>query len=317
MTTSTATTGAATAPRDSRGEYERRIHRVVAHIDSHLDEPLDLETLAAVANFSAFHFHRLFRAWTGETLGDYLRRRRVETGALRLLTQPRSTVLEVALAVGFGSGEAFARAFKTRFGATPSAWREERNPGQAERSLHQAMKSVDFDHGHSPTPLIEDTTMTTPTVSLIDMPPTPVAYYRHTGPYGTPVLSFWMERVAPWMAENNLFGRVRYGIVHDDPTIAEPAKCRYDACVVADAKEVLSGQPMRTPLPGGRYACSRFEGTVDEIDAAWQRMLSGWLPTSGLQLDARPLLEHYPIEAKFDPATGVFDCDICLPVKPL
>ena len=76
-----------------------------------------------MAHFSAFHFHRLFRAWTGETLGDYLRRRRVETGALRLATQPRSTVLEVALAVGFGSGEAFARAFRQRFGATPSAWR--------------------------------------------------------------------------------------------------------------------------------------------------------------------------------------------------
>ena len=57
-------------PSDSRAEYERRIHRVVAHIDAHLDQPLDLESLAAVANFSAFHFHRLFRAWTGETLGD-------------------------------------------------------------------------------------------------------------------------------------------------------------------------------------------------------------------------------------------------------
>jgi AraC family transcriptional regulator len=73
---------AGTAPaRASSAEYERRIHLVVAHIDRHLDQPLDLETLAGVANFSAFHFHRLFRAWTGETLGDYLRRRRVETGA--------------------------------------------------------------------------------------------------------------------------------------------------------------------------------------------------------------------------------------------
>ena len=113
-------------PPDSRVEYERRIHRVMDHIERHLDQPLDLETLAAVANFSAFHFHRLFRAWTGETLGDHLRRLRVEKGALRLLTQPRlMRVAEVALAVGFGSGEAFARAFKSRFGATPSAWRED------------------------------------------------------------------------------------------------------------------------------------------------------------------------------------------------
>ena len=307
-------TGAA-VPTDSRSEYERRIHRVTAHIDAHLDQPLDLETLAAVANFSAFHFHRVFRASTGETLGDYLRRRRVETAALRLQTQPRSTVLEVALGVGFGSGEAFARAFRIRFGTSPSAWRAQRNPGQADRNSGQAAGGVDFDHGFPATHLIEDTTMNH--VSLIDMPPTSIAYHRHTGPYGQPVNRFWMERVAPWMAENNLFGRERFGIGHDDPTITEPARCRYDAGVAAAPEEVLSGQPMRTVLPGGRYACMKFEGTVDDIDAAWQRLLGGWLPGSGLQLEARPLLEHYPVDSKFDPKTGVFDCDICIPVKAL
>ena len=314
----------AASPRDSgsSAEYQRRIHRVVAHIDQHLDEPLDLETLAAVANFSAFHFHRLFRAWAGETLGDYLRRRRVETGALRLVTQPGSSVLEIALAVGFGSGEAFARAFKARFGDSPSGWREARrseedsNPGQAVRSLDQAAAGLGFDHGFPATSSIEDPTMNA-SVSLIDMPPTAVAYFRYTGPYGAPVGRFWMDRVAPWMAENDLFNRVRYGIVHDDSTIADAAKCRYDACVAAEPTEVLSGRPMRTVLPGGRYACTRFEGTVDDIDAAWQRLLAGWLPASGLQLDARPLVERYPVDAKYDPQTGVFECEICIPVKPL
>jgi AraC family transcriptional regulator len=310
-------------PADSRAEYERRIHRVMEHIERHLDQPLDLETLAAVANFSAFHFHRLFRAWTGETLGDYLRRRRVEKGALRLLTQPASGVLEVALAVGFGSGEAFARAFKGRFGVTPSAWREERNLDQAERSLDrakrsldQALGSADFDHGFPATPEIEDTTMNTD-VTLIDLPPTPIAYFRHTGPYGSPVARFWMERLAPWMAENGLFDRERYGVAHDDSSITESAKCRYDAGVSVKPEEVVSGKPLRTVLPGGRYACSRFEGTMDDIDPAWQRLISGWLPTSGLQLDARPMLEHYPIDMKFDPKTGVFDCRLCIPVAPL
>src|SRR5712664_1184373 len=109
--------------RDSRSEYVARMHRVLEHIDRHLDEPLELDTLAKVANFSSFHFHRLFTAWFGETLGDYVRRRRLETAALRLVAQPRLPVLQVALSVGFGSTEAFARAFKTRFGSTPTAWR--------------------------------------------------------------------------------------------------------------------------------------------------------------------------------------------------
>lgn len=64
-------------------------------------------------------------------------------------------------------------------------------------------------------------------VTLTDMRATPVAYQRHTGPYGEPVARFWMERVAPWMAENDLFGRTRYGIAHDDSTITDPPRLRY------------------------------------------------------------------------------------------
>ena len=60
------------------------MHRVIEAIDRRLDQPLDLASLAAVAHFSPYHFHRLFAAWTGETLGDYLRRRRVEQAASRL-----------------------------------------------------------------------------------------------------------------------------------------------------------------------------------------------------------------------------------------
>src|SRR5712675_358085 len=111
-----------TPPR-SRAEYDGRMHRVLEHIDRRLDQPLDLRTLADVAHFSQFHFHRLFSAWMGETLGDYLRRRRAEIAAMRLAAQPRSTVLTIALSVGFGSGEAFTRAFRSRFGCSPTAWR--------------------------------------------------------------------------------------------------------------------------------------------------------------------------------------------------
>src|SRR6266852_4634364 len=129
-----------TPPR-SRAEYDGRMHRVLEHIDRRLDQPLDLETLADVAFFSPYHFHRLFSAWMGETLGDYLRRRRLEVAAMRLAAQPRLSVLEVSLSVGFGSAEAFARAFKAHFKYSPTSWRMQQaehrltnsNPGQVNR----------------------------------------------------------------------------------------------------------------------------------------------------------------------------------------
>src|SRR6186997_983917 len=112
------------ASRSSQAEYQKRLHAVIEYIDRHLDEDLDLATLANVASFSPFHFHRLFRALMGEALGDYVRRRRLEIAGVRLLSQEGVSVLNIALGVGFGSAEAFTRAFRARFDCSPTEWRK-------------------------------------------------------------------------------------------------------------------------------------------------------------------------------------------------
>src|SRR5258708_10571484 len=157
------------------------MRRVVENIDRHLDEQLDLDALAAVANFSPFHFHRLFTAWMGETLGDYTRRRRLEIAAQRLVAQPRLPILQVAIAVGFGSSEAFARAFKTRFGSSPTAWRHAQvsNRDQVKSNLDQAFAPGSRNHGDMK-------------VTIVDRQRTNVAYLRYVGPYGKPLSEFWI-----------------------------------------------------------------------------------------------------------------------------
>lgn len=78
-----------------------------------------------------------------------------------------------------------------------------------------------------------------------------------------------------------------------------------------------SAKVLRTTIPGGRYAVLSFKGTAQQAPAAWAVLLRDWLPSSGLQLDARPSFEHYPRGSKYDAKTGVFDCEICIPVAPL
>jgi AraC family transcriptional regulator len=309
------------ASRDSRSEYESRMHRVIEQIDKQLDQPLDLATLAEVAHFSPFHFHRLFSARMGETLGDYLRRRRIELAAMRLAAQPRVPVLHIALSVGFGSAEAFARAFRARFGSPPTAWRRQQagrrskksNPGQADRKMGQAPTAVSSKHGASRNPEKE----TSMNVKLVDREPTTVAYLRHLGPYGEPLSLFWQKTVYPWLVTNGLLGQPRYGISHDDPGITAPAQCRYDACAEVPPEFLPSGGAFKTTILGGRYAVLKFKGTVAEVGEAWTALLRDWLPSSGLQLDARPCFEYYPKDSTYDPETGVFDCAICIPVVPL
>ncbi len=307
---------------DSRSEYASRMHRVLAHIDAHLDAPLDLVSLAEVAHFSAFHFHRLFSAWMGETLGDYLRRRRVEVAAMRLVAQPRTRILNIALSVGFGSAEAFTRAFKNRFGCSPTAWREQQsaqrransNWGQDHSKQGQALEAAFVEHSDSRN-LNSEITMN---VTLIDRQPATVAYLRHLGPYGASIARFWQETYVPWAVTNRLGAdHARYGISHDDPSITAPEQCRYDACAEVAPDFYATGGALKTSIPGGKYAVLNFMGTAQQVGAAWAALLRDWLPSSGLQLDARPCFEYYPKGAAYDDKTGAFECQICIPVVAL
>ena len=154
-------------------------------------------------------------------------------------------------------------------------------------------------------------------VTLVDREPAFVAYHRHTGPYGEPISLFWKETMYPWLYANALLGQPRYGISHDDPSITEPRHCRYDAGVEIPPHFKPSKDMLTTTIPGGRYAVLSFMGTVPEVGEAWNRLLRDWLPSSGLQLDARPCFEYYPTDSTYDAQTGVFGCDIFIPVAPL
>src|SRR5437868_5971340 len=114
-------------PDSTRSEYAARINRVVDYIQGHLADPLNLERLAAVACFSPFHFHRLFHAWMGETLQDFVHRLRLERAAQMLVFHPDRTISDIAMACGFSSASAFARAFRPAFGESASEWRNRKN----------------------------------------------------------------------------------------------------------------------------------------------------------------------------------------------
>jgi AraC family transcriptional regulator len=298
------------AARRSQVEYERRLHAVVEYVDRHLDGKLDLATLAGVAHFSPYHFHRLFLALMAEPLGDYIRRRRLEVAAVRLRAQLRVPIIQIALGVGFGSAEAFTRAFRARFGCSPTEWRKSKLD-QTTGKPGQAGHPSSGEHGRSRN---KEPVMS---VKLVDRAPVSVAYLRRTGPYGPGISQFWMKKVSPWMTANNLLGRDRYGISLDDPIVTRPEDCRYDACVPSPENKVLAGDPGRRLIPGGRYASLAYEGTGADLGAAWDSLLRDWLPKSGLQLDARPFFEHYPADGRYDPRTGAFTCNICVPVAPL
>jgi AraC family transcriptional regulator len=107
----------------STQEYESCIEDVKRYIRDHIHEPLDRETLAAVAGFSIPHFHRVFTAHVGESAISYVRRLRMERAG-RKLRMGAVDITEVALAAGYDSHAAFSKAFKQEFGLSPSEFRQ-------------------------------------------------------------------------------------------------------------------------------------------------------------------------------------------------
>jgi AraC family transcriptional regulator len=154
-------------------------------------------------------------------------------------------------------------------------------------------------------------------VEIIERKPATVAYLRHVGPYGEPIGTFWQKTVYPWMVTAGLLGKPRYGISLDDPHVTSPQQCRYDAGCEVAADFKLLGDAHKTTIPGGKYAAGHFAGRVVDFESAWTELLRDWLPSSGMQLDGRPMFEYYPEGSNYDAATGLFDCRLCVPVIPL
>jgi AraC family transcriptional regulator len=99
-----------------------RLRRVIDYVEAHLDGPIRITDLARCADLSPGHFHRAFRAATGQTPLTFIQQQRIDR-AMQLLAKDVDSILHIALRVGFISPAHFARVFRTATGETPSAFR--------------------------------------------------------------------------------------------------------------------------------------------------------------------------------------------------
>src|SRR5215831_15184056 len=107
----------------ANSEYAQRINRVIDYLRENLNRQVKLEELAKVACFSEFHFHRIFKAVSGETLNNFTNRLRLEKAA-RLLRFSDKRLTAIALDCGFSSSATFSRAFRSGYGTSPRQFRK-------------------------------------------------------------------------------------------------------------------------------------------------------------------------------------------------
>ncbi|MCU0703258.1 MAG: AraC family transcriptional regulator [Fimbriiglobus sp.] len=233
--------------------------------------------------------HRIFRGFIGESVGESVRRRRRGT---------ERSVLEIAPEAGYGTHESFTRAFKERFGVTPT---ECRTVGL----------NTPFAQKRETMPTTFDATQLSVRVKHFD--PMRIAFRRHVGPYEgvQPVFMEFMK----WVAAKGLFADhvLEIGVCHDDPAVTDADKIRYDCAVTVDEKFQPEGDVQVGTLAGGDYAVVEYRGPYTDLDAVYHHLYAEWLPASGREARNAPPFEIYrrgPGETTPDD----YLTEVCLPL---
>ena len=252
----------------------QRILKVQLYIEEHLDEELSIKHLAKVAHLSLYHFHRIFRATVGEGVAEYVRRVRLEAAAIALKATINS-VTSVAFDAGYGSHEAFTRAFRRQFGVSPSEFRN----GRISKFKSKETKMTTQE---------KDREVRTEMMSELK-----VAFIRHIGPYQESSATF--QKMMGWAFSKGLFKPETkiLGIFHDDPEVTAPEKLRADCCVSVDSNFEAQDDVEVQTIPEGEYVVLTHRGSYTGLADSYGWLYGDWLCTSAREFANRPPFEIY------------------------
>ena len=264
---------------DTRSFYARAVQAAIEHIAVHLDDALELEALARVACLSPFHFHRVFRGMVGETPLELTRRLRLERAAWRLRDKARA-VTEIAFDAGYETHEAFTRAFRSSYSASPSGFRLRKYPRIEIAAPCGVHYSAD---GAVPQFVARDSGGLTMDVDIKDMPKLRVATVRHVGPYNQIPKAF--EHLGAVAGPAGLVQRASamIAIYHDvlRPRVERPVHEDGSAALVVDEDVRMPEGLVEQHIAGGRYAHTVHVGPYEQLGDVWARLLGEWVPASG------------------------------------
>ena len=281
--------------------HPHRLERALELIEQRLGEPVGLADIAAAAYLSPFHFARIFRAVCGDSVMSYVCKRRLNTAVLMLRDQLHSSVLDIAIACGFGSNEAFTRAFRREYGMAPSTYR--RNRHTLSLPIHRRLILTDMNWRTPPAP------------TFVDVPAfLAMGMADEFQPGQTQSIGALWQRFGPVMPSiHKRVGTHTYGICCPLEEARESDRFSYIAAVqVTDLVDLPAGMT-GVNVPAHRCAVfSHQHGIGPALARTFRYVFGEWLPASGCTL-LSPDYEYY--DHRFDPFTGTGEFFIHVPIQ--
>jgi AraC family transcriptional regulator len=294
--------------------YRARINRVIDYISENLAEELTLKQLAEIANFSEFHFHRVFRSLLNEPLNEFITRLRLEKSMLLLRRKPPMSLTDIAVECGFNSVSNFSRTFKKHCGASP---------GKIDLETFLKDSKIGQTFAHESRYYLQDfpadeLTMDFP-VRVVHMKPLRIAYLRCFGLHLDPQKGIAAyQRLMHWANERALLTpeTLVIGMSPDNPEITPLDKYRYDLCLTVGDHIKAEGEFNVTTIPATSFAMHHCVGDIHQVERAWNYFFKVWLPMSGYQPASLPAMEIF-LKLPEEIGWETFDIECCVPVQPL
>ncbi|MBB1546543.1 MAG: AraC family transcriptional regulator [Capnocytophaga sp.] len=263
-------------------DYTQRINKVVAYINDHLDESLDLKTLAEVAALSEFHFHRVFKALKGESIGAHISRLRIEAAA-RLLRYSALSIEDIAFNIGYEAPAALSKAFKNQYGITPTQYR-------TNKDIYIMKKEI----------INPDLALKAP--KIIELEPKNLIYVALTGKYGTLDYGKAYEQLWAVVKSQKLFtkGIESICVSYDDPKITEASLQRSEVSLAIHKHADPEGEVSCKTLAGGKYAVFFYQGSYTHLSAVYDAAMR-WVIDSEYEIREEPTFEKYLNDSRRTP----------------
>ncbi|STX27676.1 AraC family transcriptional regulator [Legionella beliardensis] len=259
--------------------YERQLKKVIDFIGKHLDEKLTLNQLSNIACFSKYHFHRLFTAYTGLSLQQYIRWLRLKRAAHQLIVDKDKSIIEIAINAGFESHESFTRAFKQACHLNPSEFRAKSSWQVWEQPPYCLSKQGEM----------------IMTVTIKNIKARRLAVLEHQGDPAK--LGDSVNKLINWAKAQPINLKPKagdaFGFAYDDPKTTLAAEFRFDLGITIPEQLKIQGELVEKRLPAGRYAVAIHKGSRGNIGDTVYGLYRDWLPKSGEELGDLPCIFCY------------------------
>ncbi len=255
--------------------YQKAINKAIDYINSNI-ESVDLKTLAGIVNISEYHFHRIFRAYIGESLGSYTTRLKLESAAQKLQVT-NDSLKQIADKTGYQSQYSLSKAFKKHFGITPSAFRN---------------LDTFFSKKHKK-PQSEFSNLTPEILEISDIN---LVYIRIIAQYGSKKEydDAW-NKLIKFARDKNILNHLTefIGLSFDDPSITRPDKCRFYACITTTNPIEPDGEFGIKTIKKGKYAVFTLKGKYSGLNDLYEAIYYKWLLNTEYKLVDSLAFEKY------------------------